>query len=100
MKLIRTGLNPDLQILGILLTMFDRRTNLSHQVMENTEKHFKDKVFKTKIPRNIRLGEAPSFGKPILLYDAASVGAESYFSLANEILKLTGQNLSKICTTA
>ena len=93
MRLIKVRLNPSLEILGILLTMFDRRTNLSNQVVENTEKHFGDKVFKTRIPRNIRLGEAPSFGKPILLYDAASVGAESYFALAEEILQMTGRNL-------
>jgi chromosome partitioning protein len=59
---------------------------LSHQVAENAEKHFGHLVFKTMVPRNVRLGEAPSFGKPILLYDAASIGARSYFSLAEEII--------------
>jgi chromosome partitioning protein len=83
---IKSGLNPGLKIAGILLTMFDRRTNLSHQVVEDAENHFKDLVFKTMIPRNVRLGEAPSFGQPILLYDAMSVGAVSYFSLAKEIM--------------
>ncbi|RJQ87141.1 MAG: ParA family protein [Desulfobacteraceae bacterium] len=83
---IRRSFNPQLQIAGILLTMFDKRTNLSHQVAEDTETHFKDLVFKTIIPRNVRLGESPSFGKPILLYDAASVGSQSYFSLAQEIM--------------
>ena len=65
--------------------MFDKRTNLSYQVAENAEKYFKQLVFKTVVPRNVRLGEAPSFGKPILTYDAASVGAKSYMSLAEEI---------------
>ncbi len=83
---IRRNLNPDLQISGILLTMFDRRTNLSHQVAEDAEAHFKDLVFKTIIPRNVRLGESPSFGKPILLYDAASIGSQSYLALAREIM--------------
>jgi chromosome partitioning protein len=75
-----------LSITGILLTMFDRRTNLSHQVAAEAEKFFKGLVFRTAIPRNIRLGEAPSFGKPILLYDAASLGAQSYVELAKELL--------------
>lgn len=83
---IKSGLNPKLKIAGILLTMFDRRTNLSHQVAEDAENHFKDLVYKTTIPRNVRLGEAPSFGQPILLYDAMSAGAVSYFSLAKEIM--------------
>jgi chromosome partitioning protein len=83
---IKQGLNPGLRIAGILLTMFDRRTNLSFQVAEDAEKHFKELIFRTVIPRNIRLGEAPSFGKPILLYDAASSGAKSYFDLAKEIM--------------
>ena len=83
---IRRNLNPNLQIAGILLTMFDKRTNLSHQVAEDAEAHFKELVFKTIIPRNIRLSESPSFGKPILLYDAASIGSQSYFALAQEVL--------------
>jgi chromosome partitioning protein len=85
-------LNPHLQIAGILLTMFDRRTNLSQQVAEDAEDHFKDLVFKTIIPRNVRLGESPSYGKPILLYDAASVGSQSYFSLARELLQNPSAN--------
>jgi chromosome partitioning protein len=85
-KRIKRGLNPRLTIAGILLTMFDKRTNLSYQVAENAEKYFKHLVFKTVVPRNVRLGEAPSFGKPILMYDAASVGAKSYQSLAQEIM--------------
>ena len=83
---IRRSLNPHLKISGILLTMFDRRTNLSHQVAEDAEAHFKELVYKTIIPRNVRLGESPSFGKPILLYDAASIGSQSYFALAREII--------------
>jgi chromosome partitioning protein len=86
-KRIKRNLNPDLRIAGILLTMFDKRTNLAHQVAEEAEKYFNDLVFKTIVPRNIRLSEAPSFGKPILLYDATSTGAQSYFDLAREIIK-------------
>ena len=84
---IRQGLNTQLEIAGILLTMFDKRTNLSHQVAEDAEAHFKSLVFNTIIPRNVRLGESPSFGKPILLYDAASIGSRSYFALAQELMQ-------------
>lgn len=84
--LIKQAFNPRLQIEGILLTMFDGRNNLAHQVVEEVRNHFKDKVFKTMIPRNIRLSEAPSFGKPVLLYDIHSRGAETYLDLAREIL--------------
>ncbi len=83
---IREHLNPQLQIAGILLTMFDKRTNLSHQVAEDAEAHFKELVYNTIIPRNVRLGESPSFGKPILMYDAASIGSKSYFALAREVI--------------
>jgi chromosome partitioning protein len=85
-KRIKVNLNRKLKIAGILLTMFDRRTNLSLQVAEDAEKYFRGLVFKTVIPRNVRLGEAPSFGKPILLYDATSAGAVSYLNLAKEIM--------------
>jgi len=85
-KRVKRSLNPGLSIAGILLTMFDRRTNLSHQVADEANSFFKDLVFKTTVPRNIRLGEAPSFGKPILLYDAASAGALSYVELAKELM--------------
>jgi len=84
--LIKHALNPKLQIEGILLTMFDVRNNLSHQVAQEVQKHFKGKVLNTIIPRNIRLSEAPSHGKPALLYDVHSKGAESYLNLAREIL--------------
>lgn len=85
-KRIRQSLNPGLKIGGILLTMYDKRTNLSMQVAEDAERHFRNLVFKTIIHRSVRLGEAPSFGKPIILYDAASTGARSYVNLAKEIL--------------
>ena len=85
-QLIKQALNPRLKIEGILLTMFDGRNNLSHQVALELRKHFKDKVFETVIPRNIRLSEAPSHGKPVLLYDIHSKGAESYLNLAREVL--------------
>ncbi|ACL05405.1 Cobyrinic acid ac-diamide synthase [Desulfatibacillum aliphaticivorans] len=83
---IKGSVNPGLGIAGILLTMFDSRTNLSSQVAEEAQSHFKDLVFKTRIPRNVRLGEAPSFGKPIVLYDKTSTGAVSYLNLAKEVL--------------
>ena len=85
-KRIKRSFNPDLAIAGILLTMFDKRTNLAHQVAAEAQKYFEALVFKTMVPRNVRLSEAPSFGKPILLYDATSAGARSYFKLAKEIL--------------
>ena len=85
-QLIKQVLNPRLKIEGILLTMFDGRNNLAHQVADEVRRHFKDKVFETVIPRNIRLSEAPSHGKPVLLYDIHSKGAESYLSLAREVL--------------
>ena len=85
-RLIKQSLNPKLEIEGILLTMFDSRNNLSHQVAQEVKNHFKDKVFNTIIPRNIRLSEAPSYGKPVLLYDIHSKGAESYLNLAREIM--------------
>ncbi len=86
MKRVKRGLNPDLKLIGILLTMFDKRTNLSGQVAEEAKKYFKDLVFKAVIPRSVRLGEAPSYGKPILLYDPTSTGAIGYIDLAREIL--------------
>jgi chromosome partitioning protein len=79
--------NASLSLEGVLLTMFDERTNLSHQVAEEIRDHLGSKVFRTVIPRNVRLGEAPSFGKPILTYDIRSKGAEAYMSLAREIVE-------------
>jgi len=84
---VRASLNPGLGIEGVLLTMYDDRTNLSRQVVEDIRRHFKKEVFSTIVPRNVRLGEAPSFGKPIMLYDIRSKGAESYLSLAREIIE-------------
>jgi chromosome partitioning protein len=83
---IRRLRNPELEIEGVLLTMFDERTNLSNQVMQDLKEFFGNQVFTTIIPRNIRLGEAPSHGQPILLYDIKSKGAESYIRLAKEII--------------
>ncbi len=84
---VRRHFNPGLAVQGILLTMFDERTNLSAQVREDLKAYFARQMFQTVIPRNVRLAEAPSFGKPIFLYDIRSKGAESYISLAKEILK-------------
>ncbi len=86
MQRIRSSLNAGLTVAGILLTMFDKRTNLASQVAEDVKNKFEDLVFNTVIPRNVRLGEAPSFGKPIQLYDASCNGAKSYFALAQEIM--------------
>lgn len=83
---VRRSLNPGLEVQGILLTMFDERTNLSTQVRDDLVRHFGSKVLTTIIPRNVRLAEAPSFGKPAILYDIKSRGAESYIRLAKEIL--------------
>ena len=83
---VRQGLNPRLELGGILLTMVDLRANLSRQVAEEVRSHFHDRVFETTIPRNVRLSEAPSHGKPILLYDIHSKGAASYLRLASELL--------------
>ena len=95
LKRVQRALNPGLGVEGVLLTMVDERTNLTQQVMAEIREHFKDKVFATAIPRNIKLGEAPSFGKPILLYDIRSRGSEAYLELAKELMahekKGTGQ---------
>lgn len=85
-QLVKNSLNKDLRIRGIILTMFDSRNNLSRQVQNEIRNHFKDTVFHVVIPRNVRLSEAPSHGKPILLYDVTSKGAQSYFELAREVL--------------
>ena len=85
-RLIRSSLNPQLEMEGVLLTMFDSRANLHKQVKNEIEKHFGEKVFQTIIPRNIKLSECPSFGKPIILYDIESKGSDAYLSLAKELL--------------
>ena len=84
---VRDTFNPLLSMEGLVVTMFDERTNLGRQVVEDIRKHFGDRVFHTIIPRNVRLGEAPSFGKPVLAYDIKSRGAEAYLALAREFLK-------------
>jgi len=89
MRRVRAALNPSLDIEGVLLTMFDDRTNLGQQVARDVRGFFKEKVFRTVIPRNIRLGEAPSHGMPVLLYDVRSRGAEAYLALARELLERT-----------
>ena len=86
-RLIQKNLNPDLNILGVLLTMFDKRLNLSNQVAIDVKNHFKEKVFKTVIMRNVKLSEAPSFGKSIMHYDIKSLGSENYLHLATEVMK-------------
>ncbi len=87
-KIVRQHLNRELDIEGVLLTMYDTRTRLSNQVAEEVKRYFDEKVFNTIIARNIRLAEAPSFGKPAILYDASSAGAKNYLSLASEIIHL------------
>ncbi|HHV63470.1 MAG TPA: ParA family protein [Peptococcaceae bacterium] len=84
---VKKSINRDLKILGVLLTMFDARTNLSIQVVDEVKNYFRDKVFRTIIPRNVRLSEAPSHGQPISLYDSKSRGAEVYRDLAEEVLE-------------
>lgn len=86
-NLVRERLNPTLNIEGILFTMYDSRTNLSTQVVENVKNHLNQRIYKTMIPRNIRLAEAPSYGMPISMYDPKSAGAESYMALADEVIR-------------
>lgn len=86
--LVQNNLNPELDIEGVLLTMYDARTNLSQQVIDEVNNYFHDRVYDTIIPRNVRLSEAPSFGKPINLYDSSSKGASAYRALAKEVTKL------------
>jgi len=86
-KIVQTRLNPHLEIEGFLLTMYDARLRLANQVVDDVRHHFGDLVFQTVIQRNVRLSESPSHGKPVILYDAASVGTNNYLSLAKEIIK-------------
>jgi chromosome partitioning protein len=83
---IKEGLNPELTIRGVLITMFDGRTKLATEVLEEVHRYFPDRVFQTQIPRNIRLSEAPSYGKPAILFDVKSRGAQAYLSLAKELV--------------
>ena len=87
---VRHSFHPTLEIEGILLTMYDDRTNLGRQVLDDIRKHFGSLVYETVIPRNVRLGESPSFGKPVLAYDIKSKGAEAYLALGKELLKKRG----------
>ncbi len=87
--IIRQGINPDLEVDGILLTMFDKRTSLSEQVAREVRDNYEGRVFNTVIPRNVRLSESPSFGKPALLYDAKSVGSQCYLDFAKEYLEMS-----------
>ncbi|MDD4564454.1 MAG: AAA family ATPase [Eubacteriales bacterium] len=89
--LVKKNMNPKLEIQGVILSMFDGRTNLSIQVVEEVKKYFKEKVYTTVIPRNVRLAEAPSYGMPIMEYDPKSRGAEAYSEFAEEFLELEGE---------
>ena len=89
MKLIKKGMNPDLQLLGVLATMYDKRTSLSAQVLAEIQKYFKEKTFKTTIPRNVRIAEAPSHGAAVGEYDKFSKGAKAYKELAKEVIERT-----------
>jgi len=93
-RLVQRNFNPRLAIDGVLLTMYDARLNLSRQVAEEAQEYFGARMFTTPIPRNVRLAEAPSFGKPILLYDIGSVGAQSYLSVAEELIRRTASKLA------
>ncbi|MCB0271717.1 MAG: ParA family protein [Bdellovibrionales bacterium] len=93
---IQQSLNPTLELIGILLTMYDKRTSLSWQVEQEVVKHFESKLFQTRIPRNVRLSEAPSFGKPIIMYDICSKGAQSYIQCAHEFDFLIQQKQKEI----
>jgi chromosome partitioning protein len=94
-KIIQNRLNPDLEIEGFLLTMYDSRLRLSNQVVDEVKKHFQQMVFETIIQRNIKLGEAPSFGKPAILYDADSKGAITHLNLARELMQKNDKTLIK-----
>lgn len=93
-RAVQRGLNPELEIEGVLLTMYDRRLNLSKQVADEAREYFGAKVFESSIPRNVRLAEAPSFGQPIVTYDVLSAGAQSYLALAREVLTRSAKRLS------
>jgi chromosome partitioning protein len=84
--LVRGSLNPALEIQGVVLTMYDRRNSLSEQVSRDVRSHFGDKVYETVIPRNVRVSEAPSFGKPVLIYDLKCAGSQAYLKLAREVV--------------
>lgn len=95
-NIVKKHFNPGLTIEGVLLTMFDTRLNLSHQVSEEVRKYFGDKVYNTVINRNVRISEAPSYGKPIILYDAISSGAKNYMALTNEFLERNSNTIKTV----
>jgi chromosome partitioning protein len=95
-NIVKKHYNPELSIEGVLLTMFDTRLNLSHQVAEEVRKYFGDKVYATVINRNVRVSESPSYGKPIILYDAISMGAKNYMALTSEILERNSNNVKTL----
>lgn len=95
-RIVQRNLNPRLQIDGVLMTMYDQRLNLSKQVAEEAKEYFGAQVYRTTIPRNVRIAEAPSFGKPIVLYDILSVGAKSYLNLAREVIARGASRVSEV----
>ena len=99
-QLVQRNINPRLEIDGVLLTMYDARLNLSRQVATDAREHFGAKVFETMIPRNVRLAEAPSFGKPIILYDVTSVGAQAYMAVAREMIRKTAASQPTVADAA
>src|SRR4026208_1743363 len=99
MRRVRSGLHPSLDIEGVLLTMSDERTNLGQQVARDVREFFKEKVYGTVIPRNVRLGEAPSHGKPVILYDVKSRGAEAYLALAREVIARSSGSPAAVAAT-
>lgn len=94
-RLVQRNLNPKLQIEGVLLTMYDQRLNLSRQVADEAKEYFGGRVYQTSIPRNVRLAEAPSFGKPIVIYDVLSAGSQSYLALAREVIAGTARGTAE-----
>lgn len=99
-RLVQRGLNPGLDIEGVLLTMYDKRLNLSRQVTEEAREYFGPKVYRSAIPRNVRLAEAPSFGQPIVLYDVLSSGAQAYLALAHEVIERRARTEGKVAVGA
>jgi chromosome partitioning protein len=99
-RLVQRGLNPGLDVEGVLLTMYDKRLNLSRQVSEEAREYFGPKVYRSAIPRNVRLAEAPSFGQPIILYDLLSSGAQAYLSLAHEVIDRRNRAASAVAIGA
>ena len=95
-RIVKRSLNPDIDLEGVVLTMFDGRTNLSMQVAEEVKRHFPGKVYATVIPRNVRLSEAPSHGKPVTAYDGLSRGAEAYRALAEELVEKNGCAVTRV----